>query len=157
MNRPVLRVIGNEVVGESASFFYIADLDAILGRGNNFDLCRELAHAFPDTALWIDAGFSDVTDCAFWLPLGATLVIGSESVASLEAWDNIRASFGRNVVLYWREMAAKQSVELPISLIAAIPGTYTGPASQSYLYYTDEHRQWASPLKVQIEPRAEAK
>jgi phosphoribosylformimino-5-aminoimidazole carboxamide ribotide isomerase len=78
---------------------YIADLDAILGRGNNFDLCRELAQAFPATALWVDAGFSDVTDCAFWLPLGATLVIGSESVASLEAWDNIRASFGSSVIL----------------------------------------------------------
>jgi HisA/HisF family protein len=78
---------------------YVADLDAIGGTGNNFDLCRELANAFPGTTLWIDAGFSDVTDCAFWLPLGATLVIGSESIASLEAWDNIRASFGRNVVL----------------------------------------------------------
>jgi HisA/HisF family protein len=78
---------------------YVADLDSILGRGNNFDLCRELSDAFPDTTLWIDAGFSDVTDCAFWLPLGATLVIGSESVASLAAWDNIRSSFGNNVVL----------------------------------------------------------
>jgi HisA/HisF family protein len=78
---------------------YIADLDAISGRGNNFELCRDLADAFPATTLWIDAGFSDVTDCAFWLPLGATLVIGSESIASLEAWENIRASFGNNVVL----------------------------------------------------------
>ena len=78
---------------------YIADLNAILGRGNNFDVCRDLANAFPDTALWIDAGFSDVSDCAFWLPLGATLVIGSETVASLEAWDNIRGSFGQNIVL----------------------------------------------------------
>lgn len=78
---------------------YVADLDAILGRGNNFDLCRALAYAFPSTDLWIDAGFSDVTDCAFWLPLDATLVIGSETVASLEAWENLRKSFGRNVVL----------------------------------------------------------
>lgn len=78
---------------------YIADLDAILGRGNNFGLCRELAHAIPNTTLWIDAGFSDVTDCAFWLPLGATLVVGSETIASLEAWENMRAAFGPNLVL----------------------------------------------------------
>ena len=64
---------------------YVADLDAILGRGNNFDLCRALAYAFPSTDLWIDAGFSDVTDCAFWLPLDATLVIGSETVAVVPA------------------------------------------------------------------------
>ncbi|MGH6734672.1 MAG: HisA/HisF-related TIM barrel protein [Methyloceanibacter sp.] len=78
---------------------YVADLDAIRGRGNNFAICRELADAFPATALWIDAGFSDITDCAFWLPLGATLVIGSESLASLEAWRDIRQSFARNLVL----------------------------------------------------------
>jgi HisA/HisF family protein len=78
---------------------YVADLDAILGRGNNFQLCRELADAFPGTTLWIDAGFTDASDCAFWLPLGATLVIGSETVASGDAWDNIRSSFGDNIVL----------------------------------------------------------
>lgn len=78
---------------------YIADLDAILGRGNNFELCRELGYIFPNTDLWIDAGFSDVSDCAFWLPLGATLVIGSETIASLDAWENIRGSFGPNLVL----------------------------------------------------------
>jgi HisA/HisF family protein len=78
---------------------YVADLDAIGGTGHHFELCRELADALPDATLWIDAGFSDVTDCAFWLPLGAALVIGSESIASLDAWHNIRASFGHNVVL----------------------------------------------------------
>ena len=78
---------------------YVADLDAILGRGDNLPLCRELAAAFPGTALWVDAGFSNVTDCAAWLPLGATLVVGSESIASLDAWDNIRGRFGQRVVL----------------------------------------------------------
>jgi uncharacterized protein related to proFAR isomerase len=65
---------------------YVADLDAIAGTGHHFDLCRELDTTFPAVTLWIDAGFSNVTDCAFWLPLGATLVIGSESLATLGAW-----------------------------------------------------------------------
>jgi phosphoribosylformimino-5-aminoimidazole carboxamide ribotide isomerase len=78
---------------------YVADLDAILGQGNNLDLCRELAEAFPETALWVDAGFSDVSDCAVWRQLGVTLVVGSESIPSLEAWDKIRESFGEGVVL----------------------------------------------------------
>jgi len=78
---------------------YIADLDAILGRGRNFDMSRDLSDALPGTDLWIDAGFSEVSDCAFWLPLGATLVIGSETVASLEAWEELRGSFGNNLVL----------------------------------------------------------
>ncbi|MGB6923273.1 MAG: HisA/HisF-related TIM barrel protein [Methyloceanibacter sp.] len=78
---------------------YIADLDAIESHGNHFALCRELSDALPGTALWIDAGFSSVTDCAFWLPLGATLVVGSESLATIEAWQELRAGFGESLVL----------------------------------------------------------
>jgi HisA/HisF family protein len=78
---------------------YIADLDAIEGVGNHFELCRDLASALPRHDLWIDAGFSNVTDCAFWLPLGATLVIGSESLSSAEDWQELRASFGESLAL----------------------------------------------------------
>ena len=59
---------------------------------------------------------------------------------------------GRDVVLYWRSLAAEQRVELPISLVAAIPGRYTGPASRAYLYYTDEDKFWVDPLRVTITP-----
>ena len=78
---------------------YIADLDAIAGIGNHFELVRGLSYALPGTTLWIDAGFSDVADCAFWLPLGATLVIGSESLAAVDDWREIHAAFGESVVL----------------------------------------------------------
>jgi HisA/HisF family protein len=78
---------------------YIADLDAIAGVGNHFELCRDLAQALPDTALWIDAGFANVTDCAFWLPLGATLVIGSESLPAIGNWLELHESFGESLVL----------------------------------------------------------
>jgi len=57
---------------------------------------------------------------------------------------------GREVVLYWRELKAEQKVDVPISLVAAIPGTYTGPASRAYLYYTDEHKNWSAPVKVTV-------
>jgi len=62
---------------------------------------------------------------------------------------------GREVVLYWREMKPGQKAELPISLVAAVPGTYTGPASRAYLYYTDEHKHWVGGLKATITPRAQ--
>jgi hypothetical protein len=58
------------------------------------------------------------------------------------------------VVLYWRSLAKEARVDLPISLIAAVPGTYTGPASRTYLYYTDEHKQWVDGLKIEIAPKA---
>ena len=74
---------------------YIADLDAIAGTGNHFELVRGLADALQGTTVWIDAGFSHVADCAFWLPLGATLVIGSESLAGVDDWLEIRAGVRR--------------------------------------------------------------
>jgi alpha-2-macroglobulin-like protein len=60
---------------------------------------------------------------------------------------------GRDVVLYWRGMKPGQKAEVPLSLVAAIPGAYTGPASRAYLYYTDEHKVWVDGLKVEIDAK----
>lgn len=57
---------------------------------------------------------------------------------------------GRDVVLYWRGMTPKQQVRVPVSLIAAVPGKYTGPASRAYLYYGDEHKAWVAGLSADI-------
>ena len=62
---------------------------------------------------------------------------------------------GREVVLYWRSLAGEQRVELPLSLVAVIPGRYTGPASRTYQYYTDEFKHWVGGLKVEIVPRVQ--
>ncbi|MCP4945822.1 MAG: A-macroglobulin complement component [Planctomycetaceae bacterium] len=59
---------------------------------------------------------------------------------------------GREVILYWLALEAEQRVDLSISLVAAIPGTYTGPASRAYLYYTDEHKNWCDGLTAKISP-----
>jgi len=57
---------------------------------------------------------------------------------------------GRDVVLYWRELAANQKLELPLSFVAEIPGSYSGPASRAYRYYTDEFKTWVAPVSVEI-------
>jgi hypothetical protein len=62
---------------------------------------------------------------------------------------------GRDVVLYWRSLEAEQRVDVSLSLVAAIPGRYTGPASRAYLYYTDEHKIWNDGLEVDIAARAQ--
>ena len=72
-------------------------------------------------------------------------LVTSGKIASYEV-------LGREVVLYWRSLEASQRITLPISLVAEIPGTYTGPASRSYEYYTDEYKDWAAPIKVSIKP-----
>jgi len=61
----------------------------------------------------------------------------------------------REVVLYWRALRPEQQVEVPLSLVAAVPGTYTGPASRAYQYYIDEFKCWVDPLRVVIVPKAQ--
>lgn len=60
---------------------------------------------------------------------------------------------GRDVVLYWRSLAAKQQVRVPVSLVAAVPGTYVGPASRAYPYYGAEHKAWVAGLSAVIAPK----
>lgn len=57
---------------------------------------------------------------------------------------------GREVVFYWRGLKAETTVELPLSCVAAVPGTYAGPASRAYLYYADDKKDWNEGLKVTI-------
>jgi hypothetical protein len=57
---------------------------------------------------------------------------------------------GRQVVLYWRALDPGRKVSVPLSLLAAVPGRYTGPASRAYLYYTDEDKVWVPGLEASI-------
>ncbi|MBI2922131.1 MAG: A-macroglobulin complement component [Planctomycetes bacterium] len=57
---------------------------------------------------------------------------------------------GREVVLYWRCLKPDQETKLLISCVAAVPGTYRGPASRAYLYYTDEEKQWCEGLQATV-------
>ena len=43
----------------AANHLYIADLDAIQGRGDNLKALRDIRTALPDVELWVDGGFSD--------------------------------------------------------------------------------------------------
>ncbi|MCA9267306.1 MAG: hypothetical protein KDA41_02495, partial [Planctomycetales bacterium] len=73
-------------------------------------------------------------------------LVKAEKIAAYEV-------IGRDLVLYWRAMKPEERIDLSISLVAAAPGTYTGPASRAYLYYTDEHKVWADGLVATIAPR----
>jgi len=57
---------------------------------------------------------------------------------------------GRDVILYWRALQANETRTVPISLIAAIPGSFVGQASRAYLYYTDEHKHWVDGHHVTV-------
>ena len=52
----------------------------------------------------------------------------------------------REVILYWRGLAPGAEKPLSLSLLAAVPGRYTGPASRVYLYYADDAKEVPAPL-----------
>jgi phosphoribosylformimino-5-aminoimidazole carboxamide ribotide isomerase len=59
---------------------YLADLDAIMGDGDNGAAIARLRTACPDLTLWVDNGIADHARAAAWLDAGlGRLVLGSES------------------------------------------------------------------------------
>jgi hypothetical protein len=58
----------------------------------------------------------------------------------------------REVILYWRGMAAGAEKPLSLSLLAAVPGQYTGPASRAYLYYADDAKEALIPPPPSLPP-----
>lgn len=56
----------------------------------------------------------------------------------------------REVILYFRELAPGEKKIVNVDLVAEVPGTYTGPASSAYLYYTNDKKTWVDPVKVSI-------
>jgi len=61
---------------------------------------------------------------------------------------------GRELILYWRELAPEQKIALVVDLVCDVPGSYRGPASRGYLYYNADHKHWVPPLAIKIAPMA---
>jgi hypothetical protein len=61
---------------------------------------------------------------------------------------------GRELMLYWRDLAPGEVVTVPLDLVARVPGSYRGPASRAWLYYDADRKCWVEPIAVSIEPRS---
>jgi hypothetical protein len=62
---------------------------------------------------------------------------------------------GRELVLYWRDLAPRQKIEVPVALVCRVPGEYRGPASRAYLYYNADAKCWVDPLTVKVAAKGE--
>lgn len=58
----------------------------------------------------------------------------------------------REVILYFRALAPGAVRDVPLELIAGVPGSFTAPASSAYLYYTNEHKHWVAPSTIAVTP-----
>ena len=57
---------------------------------------------------------------------------------------------GRELVLYWRELAPSAKIDIELDLVCRLPGHYRGPASRAYLYYAADRKFWVEPLSLRI-------
>ena len=71
-----------------------------------------------------------------------------EATARFYAWE-LR---GRELVLYWRELAPDAKIDVNLDLVCRLPGAYRGPASRAYLYYNADDKFWDEPLAITIHP-----
>jgi len=60
---------------------------------------------------------------------------------------------GRELVLYWRDLAPDAKIELALDVIANVPGKYLGPASRAYLYYDPEAKFWTNPMTATVKAK----
>jgi phosphoribosylformimino-5-aminoimidazole carboxamide ribotide isomerase len=81
------------------SSLYLADLDAILKNSANFGIYRQIiTHTGLD--LMVDAGISDITKAEEVLAAGVSrIVVGSETLASLDFLGQAVKTFGANKVV----------------------------------------------------------
>jgi HisA/HisF family protein len=79
---------------------YVADLDGIEGRGRNTHLVPALSQALPHTEIWIDAGTGSrgAARALLAAPI-TTLVVGSESLETIRAWEDLAAEASARTVL----------------------------------------------------------
>ena len=91
---------------------------------------------------------------------------GSSSFQFTPPAETIRGRISESVVVYPTPLASitqtlQAFLQQPYgcfeqtssTMVAAVPGRYTGPASGEYLYYTDEFKNWAPGLSVTITAR----
>jgi hypothetical protein len=62
----------------------------------------------------------------------------------------IPMTLARVGILYWRAMAPAARKEVPLDLVATVPGHFVAPATSGYLYYTNEHKSWSAPVDVTV-------
>ncbi|WP_337287381.1 HisA/HisF-related TIM barrel protein [Candidatus Methylomirabilis sp.] len=80
---------------------YIADLDALMGTGENLAVIAEMRAAEPQLTLLVDAGIRNIEQAKSLLDVGASkVIVASESVVSLWAASELLVALGTERVLF---------------------------------------------------------
>ncbi|HMF33483.1 MAG TPA: HisA/HisF-related TIM barrel protein [Candidatus Lokiarchaeia archaeon] len=95
--------------------FYVADLDAIQKIGNNFATLRELKVNFPTTTLMTDIGVQNIGDISeAGLDLTDVFILGTETLESLAALDDILTNLPRSKVIISLDLKNGELLHVPL-------------------------------------------
>ena len=94
-----LEVLDNLLTLYCFSTCYIADLNAIQGKGSQQAIIKMLLTKYPQLEFWIDGGFTNKEDVETAITLGITPVLGSENLTSVEHYQTLKASAHKQLVL----------------------------------------------------------
>lgn len=84
----------------SCKQFYIADLDAIMQRGSQLEIIRELSNGL-EAELWVDAAITDVDSAGRMLETGVDrAIVCSETLPGLNALSAIKSAFPAERLLF---------------------------------------------------------
>ncbi|OAM52887.1 hypothetical protein A7981_05465 [Methylovorus sp. MM2] len=78
---------------------YIADLNSIQRNGHHYDTIKTINRRFPHIELWLDSGFSEVSDLYEWHDLPIKFVIGTESLRSMDNYLAIKRVYQHQLIL----------------------------------------------------------
>lgn len=101
--------------------FYIADLDAIQGQGNNLPVIRQLASSM-DLDLWVDAGISGIDPIPSLIEAGARgIILGSETLKDLSQLKLICESEFCQSVIFSLDMIGGRIISKAVELKGKSP------------------------------------
>lgn len=78
---------------------YIADLAAIQGQGNHFQVIKAIQASFPQLEIWLDSGIASVNDLQGLEGVAVRHIIGSENITSMDVIYEIKAALGNTWIL----------------------------------------------------------
>jgi len=81
---------------EGAKRIYLADLDAIEGKGSNLDVVRRINHILP---VMLDWGVKDFKSFEFALDFADKIIIATETLKSMDELDNISKTFSKERIV----------------------------------------------------------
>ena len=128
--------LGAEQAKEGQTVKLTAVIENVSGKGQGMTVA----------IVGLPAGLS-IPEDANQLKALARLQEGGTKPGKISSWE-LR---GRELVLYWRDLAPEAKVEVELDLICRLPGHYRGPASRAYPYYDADRKFWVDPLSIRID------